>query len=153
MKKLKKLTSLLFLFCCLCFCLILFPQDVYKRQLMCHLQPFRKCGKRISFSSGIRKPAAVFCHLDSNRKRCLYPCLLYTSPVDKLIVIGFLIIIAPPCSPAAHLRSHSACEAGDSHLICPPADSTLSLIHILFSFLALFIWLLCPFAILKCLLS
>jgi len=26
MKKLKKLTSLLFLFCCLCFCLILFPQ-------------------------------------------------------------------------------------------------------------------------------
>ena len=26
MKKLKELTSLLFLFCCLCFCLILFPQ-------------------------------------------------------------------------------------------------------------------------------
>ena len=37
-----------------------------------HFEPFCQCGKTVPFSAGIRKPASGKCHMDSDRRRCIY---------------------------------------------------------------------------------
>lgn len=87
--------------------------------LMCHLQPFRKCGKRISFSSGIRKPAAVFCHLDSNRKRCLYPKYISSRRKSSSALRQRLCCYHRPyCRPCDGLRSQGFHEHGRLYGSC-----------------------------------
>ena len=36
------------------------------------LKPFCQCGKTVPFSAGIRKSASGKCHMDSDRRRCIY---------------------------------------------------------------------------------
>ena len=87
--------------------------------LMCHLQPFRKCGKRISFSSGIREPAAVFCHLDSNRKRGLYPKYISSRRKSTSALRQRLCCYHRPyCRPCDGLRSQRFHEHGRLYGSC-----------------------------------
>ena len=37
-----------------------------------HFEPFCQCGKTVPFSAGIRKSASGKCHMDSDRRRCIY---------------------------------------------------------------------------------
>ena len=37
-----------------------------------HFKPFCQRGKTVPFSAGIRKPASGKCHMDSDRRRCIY---------------------------------------------------------------------------------
>ena len=72
-----------------------------------------------SFSSGIRKPAAVFCHLDSNRKRCLYPKYISSRRKSSSALRQRLCCYHwPYCRPCDGLRSQGFHEHGRLYGSC-----------------------------------
>lgn len=86
--------------------------------LMCHLQPFRKCGKRISFSSGIRKPAAVFCHWTVTGS-ALYPKYISSRRKSSSALRQRLCCYHRPyCRPCDGLRSQGFHEHGRLYGSC-----------------------------------
>ena len=44
----------------------------YADRVVSHFEPFCQCGKTVPFSAGIRKSASGKCHMDSDRRRCIY---------------------------------------------------------------------------------
>ena len=74
---------------------------------------------RISFSSGIREPAAVFCHLDSNRKRGLYPKYISSRRKSTSALRQRLCCYHRPyCRPCDGLRSQRFHEHGRLYGSC-----------------------------------
>ena len=70
-------------------------------------------------STGIRKPAAVFCHLDSNRKRCLYPKYISSRRKSSSALRQRLCCYHRPyCRPCDGLRSQGFHEHGRLYGSC-----------------------------------
>lgn len=80
---------------------------------------FASAEKEFQFSSGIRKPAAVFCHLDSNRKRCLYPKYISSRRKSSSALRQRLCCYHwPYCRPCDGLRSQGFHEHGRLYGSC-----------------------------------